>query len=77
MSASSLTQQPNGLEIDVDNLKGTPNKAVKKGEYPRSLRGQAAIEEGAHRPNPSLKNLRTAIAVEYQHSSLRYGCDRP
>jgi hypothetical protein len=28
MPASGLTQQPDGLEVDVDYLEGTPNKAV-------------------------------------------------
>lgn len=31
MPASSLTQQPDRLEIDVDDLEGTPNEAVNEG----------------------------------------------
>ena len=40
MSPSGLTQQPDGLEVDVDDLEGTPNRAVTRvGEHrgePRS-----------------------------------------
>ena len=38
MPAGGLTQQPDGLEVDVDDLEVTPNEAVTRtGEYRGSL----------------------------------------
>ena len=39
MSASRLTQQPDGLEVDVDDLEGIPNRTIDRvGEYRGSSR---------------------------------------
>ena len=38
MPASRLAQQPDGLEVDIDDLEGTPNRAMDRvGEYCGSL----------------------------------------
>ena len=78
MPSSSLAQQPDGLEVDVDDLEGIPNKAMARvGEYRGSWNRKQTKKANAHRPSPSPKSLHTAIAAGYQHSSPECECDRP